>query len=134
MSHLRAVTGSLWLRTQKYTFVSPAACQTLSHALLFLSHVIIITIPVKQLCRIFSTTQMREVVQRFFTLCTTGIFSVVGMQLYTGMCTQNGMEEGAGKSWQLFEMKKTRRQEAWGTAQLGRKTLSSRSLAQGSSG
>lgn len=33
---------------------------------------------------------------------------MVGMQLYTGMCTQNGMEEGDGKSWQLFEMKKTR--------------------------
>lgn len=109
---------------------------TAQGTLTFLSHVIVTTMPMRQLCRIFSTTQMRKVAQNFFALCTTGTFLVVGMQLYPGVCKQNGGRGESGRTGSCLGSWDEQRQEGrkLGARQRGdRRSLSSTSLARGSS-
>lgn len=103
---------------------------------MFVSHVIVTKIPIRQLCHIFSITQRRKVVQRlFYPLNNISTLLVVGIQSYTGVCKQNGgIELGrAGHCLGSWD-EQTRRQEPWGTAKGGTENpLSSIRLAQGSS-
>lgn len=75
---------------------------TAQGTLIFLSHVIVTTMPMRQLCHIFSTTQMRKVAQRFLCpLYNRHFLSSWNAVIPRGVQTKWGQGR-VGKNWKLF--------------------------------